>query len=117
MTAWRAGSSHSGLGEWLWQRLSALYITGFLVYALVAFSVWPIRDYQAWLQWFNQGAVRIALGLLFLSLLVHAWIGLRSVFLDYLKPIWLRLLISLFAFLGVVALLLWMAMLLFRSGV
>ena len=84
------GSSHSGLGEWLWQRLSALYISGFIVYVTLRFSIAPIDDYIEWKSWFGSGLVRVSWALFVASVLVHAWIGLRSVYLDYLHPLWLR---------------------------
>jgi len=35
--------------------------------------------------------VRMAVALSIFCVLVHAWIGMRSVYLDYLKPMWLRI--------------------------
>jgi succinate dehydrogenase / fumarate reductase membrane anchor subunit len=42
-------------------------------------------------------------------MLVHAWIGMRSVFLDYLKPLWLRILMHLLTAVFLTALALWSA--------
>ena len=84
------GSSHTGLGEWLLQRLTALYISGFLLYVALRFSFAPIDGFVEWKLWFASSAVRVSWALFFSSVLVHAWIGLRSVYLDYLHPLWLR---------------------------
>ena len=46
------GSAHNGLGEWLVQRVSAIYIAGFLAYLAVWFTLYPVNNYQAWLLWF-----------------------------------------------------------------
>ncbi len=88
-------SAHAGLTEWLLQRVSALYMGVFGLYAIARFLVWPIASYEAWRAWFASGAVRVGLGLFFASLLLHSWIGMRSVFMDYVKPMWLRFLVQL----------------------
>ncbi len=85
-----SGSARSGLGEWLAQRLTALYMAGFGVFALVYLLISPPPNYAHWQAWFSGGVVRIALVLFFFSALTHAWIGLRSVYMDYVRPAWLR---------------------------
>ncbi len=86
----RSGSARSGLGEWLLQRLTAVYMAGFGVLALISLLVSPRPDYVHWQAWLSGSGVRILLTLFFISALLHAWIGLRSVYMDYLKPTWLR---------------------------
>lgn len=100
------GGSRSGLRSWLLQRVSAIYMAAFTIY-LAALLLWPATDYAAWRSLLSGGVMRLAMALFFLSLLVHAWIGLRSVYLDYLKPAWLRFVGSLVTAAGLLALLLW----------
>ena len=117
MTAHNHGSAHRGLGEWLIQRLSALYLTGFLLWLLLRLSISPLSDYFAWKAWFAGGAVRLAFALFILSMLIHAWVGMRSVFLDYLLPLWLRFAAQLVTALGLLALTFWAAqILLLQAG-
>lgn len=117
MNANNLGSAHRGLGEWLLQRLSALYLAGFLFWLIVRLSVSPVSGYVAWKTWLAGGAVRLAFALFFLSLLVHAWVGLRSVFLDYLHPLWLRFAVQLVTALSLLALAFWAAqILLLQAG-
>ena len=106
------GSAHRGLGEWLIQRLSALYLAGFLLWLALVLCISPFADYAAWKAWFGGGAVRLAFAVFFLSVLVHAWVGLRSVFLDYLKPYWLRVAAQLLTALGLLVLAFWAAQIL-----
>lgn len=112
MRARSSGSAHAGLMEWLLQRVSSLYMAGFVVYIVVYFSIAPIHDYVAWKAWFASGPVRLAWALFFLSLLVHIWIGLRSIYMDYLHPLWLRFSVSLLTAFGLLALGLWSAQIL-----
>lgn len=107
-----AGSARAGLGSWYIQRVTALYLAGFTIYLILRLGVDPMSDYSAWRTWFEQGPVRLAWGLFFVSLLVHAWIGLRSVFMDYLRAAALRFVASLLAGFGLLALALWAAQIL-----
>lgn len=106
------GSAHRGLGEWLVQRLSSLYLAGFLLWLVLVLGFSPPADYVAWKAWFGCGAVRLAFALFFLAVLLHAWVGLRSVFLDYLKRLWMRLAAQFLTALGLLALAIWAAQLL-----
>lgn len=105
-------SARAGFMGWLWQRVSALYLSGFLIFLALRFSLAPLSDQVAWKQWFSGGAVRLAWALFILNLLLHAWIGLRSVYMDYLHPLWLRFSVSALTALGLTALGLWAAQIL-----
>lgn len=103
------GSAGSGLAEWVLQRLSAVYLAGFLLWLVLHFLSGPAPEYTAWKTWFAQGSVRLAFALFFVSILIHAWVGMRSVFLDYLKPFWLRFTVQMFLGFGLLALGFWAA--------
>lgn len=102
-----AGSAHTGLTEWLWQRVTSLYMGGFVIYAIAHLSLSPAHDYAAWKAWFAAGYVRIAWALFLASILIHAWVGMRSIYLDYLHPLWLRFGVTFLTALGLLALALW----------
>jgi len=109
VTQRHSGSARRGLGEWLVQRVSALYLAGFTFWLVLRLgSGWP-AGYAAWKTWLGGGSVRLAFGLFFLSVALHAWVGMRSVFLDYLKPAWLRFTLQVATAAGLLALLLWAA--------
>ena len=73
----------SGLRAWVVQRLTALYI-GVIIPPLIWMltSAWQ-RGEGAWRELFAHTFFSIALLLLFLAILFHAWIGVRDVLLDY----------------------------------
>lgn len=92
MTPARAiGSVQHGFGEWLLQRLTALFLAGFAIWLVLTFVMDPPVGFQGWKVWMSAGTVRLAFAMALFSILVHAWLGMRSVFLDYLKPLWLRI--------------------------
>ena len=88
----------------------------FTAFVVVRFGLWPMADYAAWRLWISGGAVRIALALFFISALIHAWIGLRSVFLDYLHALWVRVVALILTATGLAAVGLWVAGLLLEAG-
>lgn len=91
------------------QRFTAVYLLAFLLFALFHFAFAPPDSYEAWHTWLTGPAVLTATALFFISLLLHAWVGLRDVAMDYVQPLALRvvalaLLTLLLAWLGIWAL-------------
>ncbi|HTN94570.1 MAG TPA: succinate dehydrogenase, hydrophobic membrane anchor protein, partial [Gallionella sp.] len=51
----------------------------------------PYVDYDVWTALFSSQVVRTFTLLFLLSLFYHAWVGIRDIVMDYIKPAWLRL--------------------------
>jgi len=81
----------SALPAWLMQRLSALYMLVFLVYALSDWALARPAGYEGWRAWLLGAPVRLPGFVFFAALLLHAWVGLRDIVLDYIHPLPLRL--------------------------
>lgn len=80
----RVGGSHRGLDMWLWQRASAVYMALFIpVFLLCLLTSGPL-DYAAWHGLFASLAMKVAAFLFIAAMLIHAWIGLREMIIDYL---------------------------------
>jgi len=84
-----------GLRAWLLQRITAAYLLLFIVYLFIHFIRAPLSDYAVWHAWLANPLVNLATGLFVLSLLVHAWVGIRDVIIDYVRHTGLR--VTLFA--------------------
>jgi succinate dehydrogenase / fumarate reductase membrane anchor subunit len=81
----------SGLKAWLLQRVSAVYLALFGLYLVLYFIVTPPPDHAALAAWATSPWVGLGL-LLFIPMLVaHAWVGIRDVIIDYVKPTGLRI--------------------------
>ena len=82
--------AHYGTRDWLAQRITAAIMA---VYTLLALAIMPSRasSYEAWKALFAQGWMRIATLLFLASLAWHAWVGVRDILMDYIKPDGLRL--------------------------
>lgn len=81
----------SGLKAWLVQRVSAVYLGLFLIYFLGTLWLRPPQGYFAWYDWILSTPVALSLALAFIALLLHAWVGLRDVLIDYIHPFVVRL--------------------------
>lgn len=76
-----------GLTPWLVQRLSAVFMLAFIGFMLAHFLFDPPDSYGAFGVWVSNPGVGVTALLFFAALLVHAWVGLRDVTLDYVKPL------------------------------
>ncbi len=107
------GARH-GTGMWLMQRASAVLMALFLPLFL-AYVLWQgPHDYASWRALFAPLAAKVGVLLCAAAMLVHGWIGLREILIDYVHRLSLRLsLYLLFAVLHL-ACLVWAADILWR---
>ena len=83
--------AHYGLRPWLLQRLTAIVMAAYTVVVFACLLVHPIASQADLRTLFAGGFFRVATLLFLAALLYHAWVGLRDIFMDYVKPVWLRL--------------------------
>ncbi|MEO7726502.1 MAG: succinate dehydrogenase, hydrophobic membrane anchor protein [Burkholderiales bacterium] len=83
--------AHYGLRDWLAQRLTAIVMTLYTLLFAGLLLAAPALDYAAWRQLFTPQWMKFATLLFLLSLYFHAWIGVRNIFMDYIKNGALRL--------------------------
>ncbi len=83
--------AHYGLRDWLAQRVTAavmaLYSVVLAAYLLSQSHV----DYDVWTRLFSSQPMRTFTLLFLLSVFYHAWIGVRDIVMDYVKPAGVRL--------------------------
>ena len=97
----------TGLRAWTIQRISAIYLLLFITYLIWHFAVAPPASFEQWRDWVSAPVTSLAILVFFFSLLVHSWVGIRDVLIDYVHPLALRVtLLSLFGF-GLTACGLW----------
>ena len=108
--------AHYGWKDWLAQRATAavmaLYTLLLLGIALYEGGI----DYATWTALFAHPAFRIATLLFGLALLWHAWIGMRDIWMDYVKPAGLRLTLEAATVLALVTYLAWLVEVLWGPG-
>lgn len=83
--------AHTGTGTWLLQRASAvvlaLALPGLALYVLVALPL----DFSGWQALFAPLWLRVLMLLTAAALALHAWVGMRDIFMDYVRSTGLRL--------------------------
>ncbi len=97
----------SGLRAWLVQRVSAVYMLFFIVFLLSHFIIDPPQSYLAWHGWMMSPGINITGSVFFAALLVHAWVGVRDVIMDYVHPIAVRVLVLVSLAFGLIAIGAW----------
>lgn len=106
--SWRA----QGLRAWVLQRVSAVYLAVFILVAVGWFFAHAPIGFAQWQAWFSSPAVAVATALFFASLLVHAWVGMRDVVIDYVHPTAARFLTLSLIALALFAMAIWVVLIL-----
>lgn len=83
--------AHYGLKDWIIQRATALIMAVYTVIFLVVVLVAAPDSFETWRGVFAHGFMKFATFLFLISVFYHAWIGVRDIWMDYIKPDGLRL--------------------------
>lgn len=86
-----AAGAHTGTGTWLVQRATAVALALALPLLCIRVLAGLPADFAAWRVLFQPQAMRVACVLTAAALALHAWVGMRDVFMDYVRPTLLRL--------------------------
>lgn len=99
--------AHYGLRDWLLQRITAIVMAVYTVaFIVVVLANLPL-GYEGWRAGFANPAVKISTFLFLMSVFLHAWVGVRDIFMDYVKPFALRLLLQVLVILALIVYALW----------
>ena len=104
----------SGLPAWRVQRASAVYMLVFIAYLLAHFAFDPPDSFGSWRGWVASPGVSLATGAFFCALLAHAWVGVRDVILDYVRPVTARAPALAVLAAALIAIAAWVALILLR---
>jgi succinate dehydrogenase / fumarate reductase, membrane anchor subunit len=86
-----AVGAHYGLRDWLVQRLTALVMAAYTL-LLLAVALWNGGiDYPLWTALFRNAAFKLASFVFMVALGWHAWVGMRNIYMDYVKPAAVRI--------------------------
>jgi succinate dehydrogenase / fumarate reductase membrane anchor subunit len=107
--------AHYGLRDWLAQRVTAVLMALFtlLVLAQVIFSKGPI-GYDKWAGIFSAQWMKVITFTVIVALLYHAWVGVRDIWMDYVKPVSVRLSLQVFSIVWLVGCAGWAIQVLWR---
>ena len=87
--------AHYGMRDWLSQRVTACLMALFtvLLLAQVLFTSGPL-GYDTWAGIFASQWMKVLTFVVLLSLGWHAWVGMRDIWMDYVKPVGTRLVLQ-----------------------
>jgi succinate dehydrogenase / fumarate reductase membrane anchor subunit len=107
--------AHYGLRDWLAQRVTAVLMAVFtlLVLAQVIFSKGPL-GYDKWAGIFSAQWMKVVTFTVIIALLYHAWVGVRDIWMDYVKAVSVRLSLQVFSIVWLVGCAGWAIQVLWR---
>jgi len=107
--------AHYGMRDWLSQRVTACLMALFtvLLLAQLIFTRGPI-GYDTWAGIFSAQWMKVLTLVLFVALGWHAWVGVRDIWMDYVKPAAIRLVLQVFTIVWLVGCMGWAIQVLWR---
>ena len=105
--------AHYGLKDWLAQRVTA----GVMVLYTLTMAVLVLlcgASYEGWHALMANQFVRFITFIFILSLCYHAWVGIRDIWMDYVKPTGIRLTLHVLTLLALVGYAGWAIQILWR---
>ena len=107
--------AHYGLRDWLAQRITGalMALFTFVVLANVLFTKGDI-GYDKWAGIFSSQWMKALTFAIFIAFAYHVWVGVRDIWMDYVKPVGVRLVLQVFTMVWLVACLGWAIQVLWR---
>ena len=107
--------AHYGLRDWLAQRITAALMALFtlVVLAQVIFSKGPI-GYDKWSGIFSSQWMKVLTFVVIIALLYHVWVGMRDIWMDYVKPVSVKLVLNVFTIVWLIGCAGWATQVLWR---
>ena len=107
--------AHYGLRDWLGQRVTAALMAAFtlLVLAQVLLTKGP-TGYESWAGIFAAQWMKVLTFVVIIALAYHVWVGMRDIWMDYIKPVSIRLSLQVFTLVWLAACAGWAVQVLWR---
>ena len=83
--------AHYGLRDWLSQRVTAVLMALFTLVLVVQVLMPGPLGYDRWAGIFAAQWMKVLSFAVFVALAWHAWVGMRDIWMDYVKPVGMRL--------------------------
>ena len=110
--------AHYGIGDFIAQRVTAIIMAVYTVILVIGLLVEPFT-YDGWKSIFTFHVYTLPVGqilatLAFLALAWHAWIGVRDIWMDYVKPVIVRMTLQVLTLLWLIGTVIYFAQILWR---
>jgi len=106
--------AHYGLSGWLAQRITAVVMA--LATFVIVGGIWSASPltYAIWKSLFAKWWMWLSISLFLLSVMLHAWVGIRDILMDYIKPTAIRLTLEVLFLLALAYYTIWAMQILWR---
>lgn len=104
--------SHLGLREWIYQRVSAIIMAIYSIALIIYILFYPGLSFVEWHHLFSHDWMKIATIIFILSIMAHAWVGMWTIFTDYVPTYVLRCVLNLLVLLMLTACFMWAVLIL-----
>jgi succinate dehydrogenase / fumarate reductase membrane anchor subunit len=104
----------NGLRDWLLQRFSALILGVYFLVLIDFFFTHPHLQFSTLRDYFSTMWMQVFTLIAFLSLFLHAWVGMWTVITDYIKPAVMRFIIQVLVILTLIIYFCWGVEILWR---
>ncbi len=107
--------AHYGLRDWLSQRVTAALMALFtmVVLAQLLLKKGPV-GYDLWAGIFSAQWMKVLTFVIIIALLYHVWVGVRDIWMDYVKSVAVRLSLQIFSIVWLVGCAGWAIQVLWR---
>ena len=106
--------AHYGLRDWLSQRVTAALMALFTLAVIVQVLLPGEMGYDKWAGIFAAQWMKVLTFVVIVALLYHVWVGMRDVWMDYVKPVGVRLSLQVFTIVWLVGCAGWAIQVLWR---
>jgi succinate dehydrogenase / fumarate reductase, membrane anchor subunit len=106
--------AHYGMRDWLSQRVTATLMALFTIAVIVQVLLPGEMGYDKWAGMFSRQWMKVLTFVVIVSLLIHVWVGMRDIWMDYVKPVALRLVLQVFTIVWLVGCAGWAVQVLWR---
>ena len=86
--------AHYGMRDWLVQRVTAVLMALYTLVLLVQLLLPGPLDYYRWAGIYAAQWMKVFTFVVIVSLMWHAWVGVRDILMDYVKPVGTRLVLQ-----------------------
>lgn len=107
--------AHYGMRDWLAQRITASLMALFTLVVLghILLTKGPI-GYDKWAGVFSSQWMKVLTFTILIAMAYHIWVGMRDIWMDYVKPVAIRLGLQVFTMVWLTACTAWAIQVLWR---
>lgn len=106
--------AHYGMIDWLAQRVTGLVMIVFTLVVALGLLSGAGANYESWRGFMSAGLMSFVTFLFIVSLCWHAWVGVRDIWMDYIQPAGIKLLLHILTLLALIGYAGWAAQIIWR---